>query len=93
MSVTETECSFTLFEKRDGFPFFIAKYRNISQKVIYVSFEKEVLHQTVIMSDGFKDSTGLLVRTPLSIKKTIWVKVFKNGPSKICGRQSLKNLK
>ena len=22
----------------------------------------------------------------------IWVKVFKNGPSKICGRQSLKNL-
>ena len=23
----------------------------------------------------------------------IWVKVFKNGPSKICGRQPLKNLK
>ena len=23
----------------------------------------------------------------------IWVKLFKNGPSKICGRQSLKNLK
>ena len=23
----------------------------------------------------------------------IWVKVFKNGPSKICGRQLLKNLK
>ena len=22
-----------------------------------------------------------------------WDKVFKNGPSKICGRQSLKNLK
>ena len=22
----------------------------------------------------------------------MWVKVFKNGPSKICGRQSLKNL-
>ena len=22
-----------------------------------------------------------------------WVKIFKNGPSKICGRQSLKNLK
>ena len=22
-----------------------------------------------------------------------WVKVFKNGPSKICGRQPLKNLK
>ena len=25
--------------------------------------------------------------------RTIWEKVFKNGPSKICGRQSLKNLK
>ena len=25
--------------------------------------------------------------------KNIWVKVFKNGPSKICGRQSLKKLK
>ena len=24
---------------------------------------------------------------------SIWVKVFKNGPSKICGRQPLKNLK
>ena len=23
----------------------------------------------------------------------MWVKVFKNGPSKICGRQSLKKLK
>ena len=26
-------------------------------------------------------------------KYLIWVKVFKNGPSKICGRQPLKNLK
>ena len=25
-------------------------------------------------------------------KSTIWDKVFKNGPSKICGRQPLKNL-
>ena len=26
-------------------------------------------------------------------KKCIWVKVFKNGPNKICERQPLKNLK
>ena len=26
-------------------------------------------------------------------KTKIWVKVFKNEPSKICGRQTLKNLK
>ena len=25
--------------------------------------------------------------------KKLWDKVFKNGPSKICGRQPLKNLK
>ena len=25
----------------------------------------------------------------ISIQKRIWVKVFKNGPSKICGRQPL----
>ena len=33
---------------------------------------------------------------PLTIKfsrRIIWNKVFKNGPSKICGRQPLKNLK
>ena len=29
----------------------------------------------------------------LLLKKKIWVKVFKNGPSKNCGRQPLKNLK
>ena len=27
------------------------------------------------------------------IARIIWDKVFKNGPSKICGRQPLKNLK
>ena len=25
--------------------------------------------------------------------RIIWVKVFKNGPSRICGRQPLKHLK
>ena len=28
-----------------------------------------------------------------SVRMYIWVKVFKNGPSKICGRQPVKNLK
>ena len=27
------------------------------------------------------------------LQYAIWVKVFKNGPNKICGRQPLKNLK
>ena len=27
------------------------------------------------------------------LSECIWDKVFKNGPSKICGRQHLKNLK
>ena len=25
-------------------------------------------------------------------KSIVWVKVFKNGPGKICGRRSIKNL-
>ena len=29
----------------------------------------------------------------LEFRRTNWDKVFKNGPSKICGRQPLKNLK
>ena len=28
-----------------------------------------------------------------ALKSVFWKKVFKNGPSKICGRQPLKNLK
>ena len=35
-------------------------------------------------------------RIPLNQSHTgiiIWVKVFKNGPSKVCGIQPLKNLK
>ena len=35
---------------------------------------------------------GQIVTSP-NIVLNIWVKVFKNGPSKICGRQPLKNLK
>ena len=30
---------------------------------------------------------------PVFLNIIIWDKVFKNGPSKICGRQPLKNLK
>ena len=38
--------------------------------------------------------TGLSeVEMPTLISIVIWNKVFKNGPSEICGRQSLKNLK
>ena len=31
--------------------------------------------------------------TPIRNLNAIWDKVFKNGPSKICERQTLKNLK
>ena len=54
-----------------------------------------------------KDCSGSLFRTCKERKKTslslcliclgkavsIWDQVFKNGPSKVCGRQPLKNLK
>ena len=36
----------------------------------------------------------LIVSAPiLSVASHIWDKVFKNGPNKICGRQSLRSLK
>ena len=35
----------------------------------------------------------MLVPSLRCITYLIWDKVFKNGPSKICGRQPLKNLK
>ena len=33
------------------------------------------------------------LQTVSVIHEIIWDKVLKNGPSKVCGRQSLKNLK
>ena len=33
------------------------------------------------------------INDPIKLGRSIWVKVFKNGSSKICGRQPLKNLK
>ena len=37
--------------------------------------------------------TILMKNIHIFLKSDIWVKVFKNRPSKICGRQPLKNLK
>ena len=40
-----------------------------------------------------KNIQSNLVHHEHFIQRLIWVKVFKSRPSKICGRQSLKNLK
>ena len=34
-----------------------------------------------------------LAKNGLDLINCIWDKIYKNGPSKICGRQPLKNLK
>ena len=34
-----------------------------------------------------------IISEPVTVKRYKWVKVFKNGPNKICGRHPLKNLK
>ena len=45
-------------------------------------------------SNFFKIFSSCFYRKSLDRKGSItWVKVFKNGPSEICGRQPLKNLK
>ena len=54
-----------------------------------------LLAKTVIMiASSFSYYQEIIKRGNLeSLSKDLWVKVFKNGPSKICGRQPLKNLK
>ena len=42
---------------------------------------------------GHKDILKSLEHFTQSLWRDIWVKVFKNGPGKICGRQPWKNLK
>ena len=51
-----------------------------NQDSCYVTLALKKCHMDVVKRSGVK-------------KCFIWVKVFKNGPSKICGRQPLKNLK
>ena len=41
----------------------------------------------------FKNILNINKRRLFLVAHHIWVKVFKNGPSKICGKQPLKNLK
>ena len=48
-------------------------------------FIKLIYHKALRLS--------LITSVIINIKMFIWNKVFKNGPSNICGRQHLKNLK
>ena len=41
-------------------------------------------------STSFKENKNLDLKGFINMRKK-WDKVFKNGPNKICGRQSLKN--
>ena len=54
----------------------------------------DLLNQPTAKVSNF-DKATLIMYFPavVSCKNNIWVKIFKNGPSKICGRQPLKNLK
>ena len=45
----------------------------------------------IVVITNLKNQAAILQRVYLI--EIIWDKVFKNGPSKICGRQPLKNLK
>ena len=52
---------------------------------------RKVSFNTLIVSQLFNFRT--IFPVSFELRKYIWVKVFKNGPSKICGRQPLKSLK
>ena len=49
-----------------------------------------------ILNDAFSTKQYIAEAQPLNVVRNrtyTWDKVFKNGPSKICGRQPLKTLK
>ena len=60
------------------------------------AFKKKLCEVKVLMREDLIDFKSIdkfqNIRKTFKIK-TKWVKVFENGPSKICGRQLLKNLK
>ena len=55
--------------------------------MVQVFFNFSIFTEILIISIYF----GVVL--PSYLLKNLWDKVFKNGPSKICGRQPLKNLK
>ena len=57
--------------------------KSLSRTMGYTRGKESVLKWNII-HHGKRQVTDFLC--------DIWVKVFKNGPRKICGRQSLKNL-
>ena len=55
---------------------------------------------TVTLTIINKNTKNIIMKTvtdvindPIKLGRSIWVKVFMNGPSKVDGRQPLKNLK
>ena len=52
-----------------------------------------VFVKNIIFNNRFSMTATKIWLQLFSRLSFIWVKVFKNGPSKICGRQPLKNLK
>ena len=50
-----------------------------------------ITYTPVQLNVGYNES--LFVTFFVFYMNIIWVKVFKNGPSKICGREPLRNLK
>ena len=74
---TEVQCSFV--------PFSRVKFLN------FLSFSQFLTHKMphfCIFCARRDESRAQCMKT-----SQVWVKTFKNGPSKICGRQLLKNLK
>ena len=50
-------------------------------------------HKVLKVFFSSKSNCKISLKIYMQIINGKWVKVFKNGPSKICGRQPLKNLK
>ena len=71
-------------------------YCQLELYFIFFLKKKETKSHVLRKVAGFSNVPSIFVELSLSagIGLTLkWDKVFKNGPSKICGRQPLKNLK
>ena len=80
-----------------------SKFQVFRQKIL-ISIQTEKYPKHVDSIPRFRDAKNggqklitslkvLVTNALLNELWTIWVKVFKNGPSKTCGRQPVKNLK
>ena len=78
----------------------ISKFADLQKEEFFLNLKSNLKlasislnSQGIFLAQFICDSRDRIKETLKSMLMMIWDKVFKSGPSKICGRQPLKNLK